>query len=290
MTSARRFARSVKVRDPGTFSPAAVAFVERVVRPVTRLLFRPTMHGLENLPRDRPYLLVANHSAGVGLAELASFASMWISHVGPDRRIAGFALPLGFVVWPLSVMHRHAGTVPSTYEAARDALAKGVPLLVFPGGDHESLKPVWQVHRVDFSGRVGFLRIAREAGIPIIPLGIRNGAWTAPILVRGKWLASLLVAPRILGVKRWGISLLGAVGAIAMALCLPWAWPWRILVIGLWLGSPLTFCPIIPATLHFRIGSPLKAEDLFSSEHDCDDDLAMALARVERAVEAMVRR
>lgn len=289
---AGKFARNIVVENPGQISEWGARFVSRFVGPIVRACFRPTIEGLENLPTDRPYLLVANHSAGVGLAELASFATLWLDHVGTKQRIAGFALPLGFVVWPFSVMHRELGTVPSSYAAAHDALAKGSPLLVFPGGDHESLKPVWQVHNVDFCGRVGFVRIARDANVPIVPIGIRNGAYTAPIVLRSKLLAWLLVVPRLMGVKRWGISLLGLLGCLAIGLLLPASWPIRAALCWLWLGSPLTFLPIFPATLRFRVGEPIEPSELFGSDDQTDDaaKLRTALHRVERAVTNLVQR
>jgi 1-acyl-sn-glycerol-3-phosphate acyltransferase len=283
------FAQHVVVAHPGRISRGAEAVIRGLVAPLVRLCFRPTLEGVEHLPTDRPYLLVANHSAGVGAAEIACIATLWMQHFGTSRPLAGFALPLGFVVWPLSAVHRAIGTVPSTYAAARAALAQGVPLLVFPGGDHESLKPIWQNHRVDFAGRVGFLRIALESGVPIVPLGVRNGAWTAPILLRSRWLSTLLVLPRLMGVKRWGLSLLGVLVATLLALTLPLGPLGTGLALWLWLGSPFIFLPVVPATLRLRIGPPLTLEELFS-DGPGEEALPAARARVEQALEALIRR
>lgn len=273
----------IAVAAPGRVSPRFLRWIDRGLLPVVQLLWRPTLTGLENLPTDGPYLLVANHSAGVGLAELLSFIALYLHHVGAARPLAGFALPLGFHVWPLSAAHRELGTIPSSYEAAAQTLARGVPILIFPGGDHESLQPVFLANRVDFAGRVGFLRIARAAGVPIVPLGIRGGAFTAPILLRSRLLAHLLVAPRwLMGVKRWGISALGLAGALALAAWLPFAWPWRALAVWLWLGSPLTFLPWLPWTLRLHIGAPLPVD--VSPQADSP----AALTAVERAVAAAV--
>ncbi len=282
------FAQHVKVQAPGRVTRGAAKVVRWLVAPVVRLWFRPTLQGTEHLPTDTPYLLVANHSAGVGAAELASIATLWLKHFGTTRPLAGFALPIGFVVWPLSAIHRAIGTIPSTYAAAHDALEKDVPILVFPGGDHESLKPVWQNQRVDFVGRVGFLRIARDAGVPIVPLGIRNGAWTAPILLRSRLLATLLILPRLMGVKRWGLSLLGVSVAALLAVTLPFGPLPTALAIWLWLGSPLIFLPILPATLRLRVGPPLTPSELFAADAS-EDALDDARERIERAVEALVR-
>lgn len=262
----------------GRLSPQALAFARRILLPLVRLLWRPTLTGLEHLPTG-PFLLVANHSAGIGLAELLCFAALYVHQAGPDRPLAGFALARGFALWPLSRLHPHVGTIPSTYEAAADAIGQGVPILVFPGGDHESLQPIWTPNRVDFCGRVGFLRIAHQHQLPLVPLGIRGGAWTAPIVLRARWLATALVVPRwVLGVKRWGISVL-ALGGTAAIWALPWPWPIRVALALLWMGSPLTFLPWLPATLRLRIGPALPPPGA---------DLLAELAKVERAVQGLV--
>lgn len=259
----------------------------RGIEPLIRRCFRPTLEGVERIPSQGPFLLVANHSAGLGLAELVSFAVLYLRDVGPGRRLAGFAHPVGFRVFPLSTLLRGLGAIPSTYGAARDALGKGVPLLVFPGGDHETMRPIWQANRVDLGGRVGFLRIAREAGVPIVPLGIRGSHLTAPVLVRSRLLATLLVAPRLFGAKRWGVSLLAVLGAALIAALVPAPWPVRALLIWLWLGSPLTFVPWVPWRLRLRVGSPLPASDLFAGEPD-EAQLRRALSRVEGTIQSLV--
>lgn len=282
-----RFAQDVVIAHPGRVSPRLVAWSRRFLTPLLRMLHRPTLEGLEHLPTSGPFLLVANHSAGLGVAEIFCFAERFMAHFGTTRPLAGFALPLGFVVWPLSALHQQVGTIPSTYAAGRSALAAGVPILVFPGGDHETLRPVWQANRVDFGGRVGFLRLAREAGVPIVPMGIRGGAWTAPMLLRARWLAWALVLPRLIGQRRWGISLLGLLGAVGIAAWVPLDWPWQALLAWLWLGSPLTFLPMVPWTLRMRVGPPLSPAMLFGDAGD-GAELGPALATVEAAVQGLV--
>ncbi|MGM0577946.1 MAG: 1-acyl-sn-glycerol-3-phosphate acyltransferase [Myxococcota bacterium] len=256
------------------------------MRPVVRAAFRPTLEGTERLPEDGPYLLVGNHSAGLGIAELTSFVALYAERFGGERPLAAFAHPIGFRFPPMAALHRALGSVPSTYEAAEETLAEGVPLLVFPGGDHETLRPVWQAHRVDFGGRRGFLRIARKMGVPVVPMGIRGSHFTAPILLRSRALAWVLVIPRLAGIKRWGVSLLGAAGAATIAVTpLPgWA---RAGLVWLWLASPVQFLPVVPWTIRFRIGEPLSPDILFDPE---DEDLSEALARVEAAVQDLVDR
>jgi 1-acyl-sn-glycerol-3-phosphate acyltransferase len=286
-----RWAEGVRIDNPGRPAPGFVRLVRRVLDPIVQLCHRPTLVGVGSLP-EGPFLLVANHSAGLGLAEINTFIVMYLRHVGPDRPLAGFAHPAAFRVFPLSAALRAMGAVPSTYAAAEKTLSVGVPLLVFPGGDHETLRPIWQANRVDFGGRLGFLRIARTAGVPIVPLGIRGGHFTAPVLFRSRALATLLVAPRVLGVKRWGISLLGVIVAALVLTLVPASWPVRAAIVWLWLGSPLTFFPWVPWTLRMRIGTPIPASELFTpaGSDGGDEQLSRALARVQAAVQALVDR
>ena len=279
--------RDVSVTHAGRPAAWAVRVVLRWVWPLVRALFRPTIRGLEHLPARGPYLLVANHSAGLGLAELSSFAALYLREVGPERPLAGFAHPRAFGMWPTSVIHPALGVVPSTYPAAEATLAMGVPLLVLPGGDHETMRPITQADRVDLGGRVGFLRIARRAGVPIVPLGIRGSHYTAPILWRSKLLATLLVLPRwVFGVKRWGLSLLAVLGAVGLAM-LPLSVPLRLVLMWLWLGSPLVFLPIVPWRVRFAVGAPL---DLAWSERPEAEDaeVARALPQVQAELQRLV--
>lgn len=233
-------------------------------------------------------MLVANHSAGIGLAELLSFACLYAERFGDTRPLAAFAHAAGFRIAPLRAIHRELGCVPSTYEAAYATLRAGVPLLVFPGGDHESLQPIFHGEKVDFGGRRGFLRIARESGVAIVPMGIRGARNTAPILYRARWLADVLVLPRLLGTKRWGVSVLGVLGAVGIffvSSSLPVIA--RIALEWLWLSTPLVFLPWVPARVRFRVGAPLDATTLFG---DAQDDAAFARAYdvVVAAVQAEV--
>lgn len=281
------FAKDIFVERPGRFAAWFVSLVGRLVLPLVRIFYRGALDGTENLPKDRPFLLVSNHNAGLGIAELGTFYALYLAQVGPQRPLAGFALPLGFKVPLFKRVLQAAGAIPSTYEAAEQTLAAGVPILMFPGGDYETTRPVWQANRVDFGGRVGFLRIARKAGVAIVPMGIRGSHVTAPMLFRSESAATLLVQPRLIGQKRWAISLLGVIGAALVATLLPVSWPIRLMVAWLWLGSPLSYFPWLPSVIRMRIGQPIESAELFARARS-DDALERALARVEGSVQELV--
>ncbi len=269
---------------PGQPSRLALRVLTRVVRPLTRVLFRPSLHGLEHLPDHGPFMLVANHSAGVGLAEILCIGGLFAEAFGGTRRIAGFVHPINYTNPFTTWIQDQVGSIPSTYTAAESALSSGVSLLVFPGGDHETLRPIWQANRVDFNRRKGFLKIARRAGVPIVPMGISGSHWTSPILVRGKGLAWALGLPRLMGLKRWGVSLLAALLCVAVA-CSSLDWAWKLVLAWAALASPIGFVPFVPAKIRIRLGPALVPADLF---RDDDPELNNAYDRVVGAVQAQV--
>jgi 1-acyl-sn-glycerol-3-phosphate acyltransferase len=275
------------IERPGEARSSFVWFARVVLYPYVRLLYAPRFEGLERLPPPAagPYLLVANHSGGMASAEIASFAALWARAFDGARPLAGFALPIVFRVPGARTLMSGLGAIPSTYHAARSTLAAGVPILLFPGGDHESLRPFWQASRVDFAGRKGFLKIARVANVPIVPLGIRGSHLTVPILFRAKWLASVLVLPRLIGPKRWAVTLLGVIVSALLLRFVPVGLGLRLLLVYLWLGTPFVYTPILPSRIRMRIGAPISPGDLFRED---DADLSRALARVESAVRSAV--
>jgi 1-acyl-sn-glycerol-3-phosphate acyltransferase len=64
-------------------------------------------------------------------------------------------------------------------------------VLVYPGGDYETFRPSWQSDRVDFGGRKGFIKLALEREVPIVPVVAIGGQETALFLTRGQRAARL---------------------------------------------------------------------------------------------------
>src|SRR5207247_10933453 len=108
---------------------------------------------------------------------------------------------------------RKFGTVGASPENAEQALGSGAALLVYPGGDYEVHRPVWERHRVDFGGRKGFIRLALEHDVPIVPVVAIGGQETSLFLSRGATLARALRLAR--PSRRNGLALsLGLAGSV----------------------------------------------------------------------------
>ena len=285
----RWLAAHARVGDVGVPSPSVLAILSRVVAPLARLLFRPRLAGWERIPRDRPCLLVANHSGG-GFADVACFAVQVLERRETDpRKVTGLAHPLAFFLPGIAWILRGMGAVPSSYEAAAHALGKGAAVLVFPGGDHEAFRPVWQANRVDFAGRQGFLKIAREARVPIVPVGIRGAAFTLPIVWRSRVLAWLMVWPRLFGLKRVPVTLTWLAGSAALGIALADRGALAVLgaIYAFTLLPHLYLLPIVPWTVTLEVGTPLEPDELFGPAGE-DRPLAGSYDRVVGAIRQLV--
>jgi 1-acyl-sn-glycerol-3-phosphate acyltransferase len=68
---------------------------------------------------------------------------------------------------------------------------------VYPGGDYDAYRPTLRQNVIDFNGRAGYVRIAIETGVPIVPVVSIGAQETQLFLTRGDRLAKRLGLHRI---------------------------------------------------------------------------------------------
>jgi 1-acyl-sn-glycerol-3-phosphate acyltransferase len=168
--------------------------------------FRAEVRGLGNIPESGPVLLVGNHSGGNLTPDTTVFTLAFTTFFGVERRFYQLAHNL-VLAMPMLGSLRKFGTVAASPSNARKALDSGAALLVYPGGDYEVHRPSWEGNRVDFGGRKGFIRLALERDVPIVPVVSIGGQETALFLSRGERLARLLALDRLFRLKVLPISL-----------------------------------------------------------------------------------
>ncbi len=213
------------------------------------LWYRGEVRGLGNIPDDGPVLLVGNHSGGNMTPDTIVFTLAFNTYFGVERPFFQLAHNLVLSMPGLGSLRRF-GTVAASPDNARKALESGAALLVYPGGDYEVHRPSWQGNRVDFNGRKGFIHLALEEGVPIVPVVAIGGQETALFLSRGEGLARLLALDRMFRLK-----------VLPVSLALPW-----ILNVGDMLGHiPL------PAKLTIETLPPIDLEDEFGPDPDVDE-------------------
>ena len=162
---------------------------------------RADVRGLDNVPAEGPVLLVGNHSGGTLISDTFVFAQAFYDHFGPLRRFHQLAHDLLFQIPGVRGSLSRYGTVPASPENMRRALERDAALLVYPGGDHETYRPSWESAEIDFAGRTGFVRLAIEHNVPIVPVVAIGGQETALFLGRGRRFARALRLDSLLRLK-----------------------------------------------------------------------------------------
>jgi 1-acyl-sn-glycerol-3-phosphate acyltransferase len=209
----------LEARDPDYIRRTLPAW-----RAVSSTYFRAKVEGLDNVPADEPVLLVGNHSGGFIIVDTFVFAQSFYDHFGPDRRFHQLAHDVVFKVPGGRAIGRRWGMVPASRQNMRDALDRGAALLVYPGGEIETFRPSWESSDVDFAGRTGYVELALEMDVPIVPVVAIGGQETALFLGRGRRLAKTLGLDRMLRLKvlpaqlapPWGLTVLDAPGRIPL--------------------------------------------------------------------------
>jgi 1-acyl-sn-glycerol-3-phosphate acyltransferase len=170
--------------DIDAWDPDYIRRVLPLWRAVFCNYFRAEVRGLDNIPENGPALLVGNHSGGTYIADTFVFAAEFYAHFGPERRFHQLAHDIAARL-PATGLSRW-GTVAASHENARRAFDKGAPVLVYPGGDYETFRPSWHSDRIEFAGRKGFIKLALERGVPIVPVVAIGGQETALFATRGE--------------------------------------------------------------------------------------------------------
>jgi 1-acyl-sn-glycerol-3-phosphate acyltransferase len=183
--------------------------------------FRGEVRGLENIP-DGPALLVGNHSGGLLIADTFLFATAFYHHFGPQHRFHQLAHQV-VARTPLLGSLRRYGTLNASHDDARKAFDLGAPVLVYPGGDWETFRPSWRGGEADLAGRRGFLRLALEAGVPVVPVVSLGGQENGLFLTRGERLAEVTGFAKLTRIKVLPVTVGPPFGVTIMDL--PFRWP-----------------------------------------------------------------
>jgi 1-acyl-sn-glycerol-3-phosphate acyltransferase len=191
--------------DLGEWDPDYIRRTLPLMGSFFRTYFRGEVRGLENVPAEGPALLVGNHSGGLMIADTFVLTTAFYEHFGPDRRFHQLAHDVAARFPGLGI--RPYGTVRASHENARRAFDLGAPVLVYPGGDYETFRPTWHSDQIEFGGRRGFVRLALEANVPIVPVVAIGGQETALFLTRGERVARAVRLDKLARIKVLPVSI-----------------------------------------------------------------------------------
>lgn len=258
--------------EPSHFDPDDVArddaklaeVVERV-GPFLDFWFQPEIRGLERVPKG-PALLVGNHNGGsmspdsfvIGVALYRAHGvgavPYWLGH---DMLVK---LPLFRQVVPL-------GVVRASKAMAHELFAANRKVLVYPGGEQETLRPWAERDRIVFAGRTGYIRLALRERVPVVPVVVAGAHEVFVVVGGGEALARMLLTKTLFRVKTWPLTL-----------SLPW---------GLTPGPPPLYLPFpvrmlgeVLEPIEFDPSGPEAADD-HAYVRRCDD---LVRARMQAAL------
>ncbi len=233
------------------------------LRTLSQVYFRADVAGLDRIPPSGPVLLVGNHSGGTMIADTFVFAQAFYDRFGPERHFTQLAHDLVFKTPGLRTLVQRYGTVPASPENMARALNEDGALLVYPGGDEDTYRPSWETGEVSFAGRTGFVKLALEHGVPVVPVVALGGQETALFLGRGKRLAQALQLNRLARLKVLPVVLGPPFGVTVLD------FPGRI---------PL------PSKITIRVMPPIDLRKKLGRNPDVEDGYRLVTSRMQRTL------
>lgn len=139
--------------------------------PILRLIGRPKVTGLDNLPAQGPAILASNHLAVVDSFYLPLMIPRRMYFLAKSEYFTGTGLKGAFQRWFFSstgqipIDRTGADAAAGALEAARRQLDKGDLMGMYPEGTRS---PDGRLYK----GKTGLARLALETGVPVIPVAM----------------------------------------------------------------------------------------------------------------------
>jgi 1-acyl-sn-glycerol-3-phosphate acyltransferase len=245
--------------------------VWRAQEPLWELLldryFRVEVDGWQRLPEE-PSLLVGVHSGCALTMDAWTLIAAWYRRFGMSRILHGTAHDVLMATPGLGEYFRACGVLPADSEAVSRALAAGHDVIVWPGGEEDSMRSWRKRDTAVLAGRKGFVRQALRSGVPIVPVASVGGSDTVFVLSEGRFVAR--IADRLLGL---GSALRGVMLPITLGV------PFGVAVEILPTHMPL------PAKIRTELLDPIRVDD---DPDRADDDryVERVYTEVEAAIQA----
>ena len=181
--------------------------------PLMDYYFRMEIEGWELLPPP-PALIVGIHSGAPFVWDAWTVGIQWWRRFGEERILHGTAHDALMAMPGVGAYFRSMGVLPAAPDSIASALAAGRDVALWPGGEIDSLRPWTDRDKAVLGGRTGFIRMAINAGVPIVPVATVGGPDSMPVLFRGRRLAKALQLDKVARLKvfpfalsaPWGIA------------------------------------------------------------------------------------
>ncbi|HEY7596428.1 MAG TPA: lysophospholipid acyltransferase family protein [Actinophytocola sp.] len=156
-------------------------FVRHVLAPLARLVYRPRVEGLENVPTEGPVIIAANHRAVLDTAVISLVVRRPVRFLGKaeyftsrgvrGRLMAAFVDALGFI--PVERGNAHAGL--AALNAGQNVLNNGGVFAIYPEGTRSLDGRLYR-------GHTGVAVLALTTGAAVVPVALTG---TEKLMPRG---------------------------------------------------------------------------------------------------------
>jgi 1-acyl-sn-glycerol-3-phosphate acyltransferase len=151
-----------------------------VLPPALRAIWRPTVHGLEHVPRSGGVILASNHRSFVDSVVIPAVAprkvvflakSDYFTGTGP-KGLASRAFFEGLGMLPVDRDDTKAAI--ASLDIALGVLARGEAFGIYPEGTRSRDGRLYR-------GRTGMAHLALTAGVPVVPVGLTGTEKVQPV-------------------------------------------------------------------------------------------------------------
>lgn len=240
---------------------SAVAGFDRLAR-----YHRLEVRGIDRIPVDGPALLVGNHNGGLNPVD-GLFLIHYYRTLGYERPVYILAHDILFRLKKMADVLESVGIIRARKGQARELLAAGHKVLVFPGGDIESMRPFRERRKIVLAERQGFIHLALRTGAPIVPVVSAGSHETMLVLSQGTRLARFLNLPKF-----------ARLSSLPLQLAAPWGLMWGP-------TCALPYLPL-PAKITVQVGDPIAIDRC--DEPEISERSAPIYGTVERTMQSML--
>lgn len=147
------------------------ALIKAVLGPIMRLMFRPQVEGVENIPGDGPVILAGNHLTFIDSVIMPLNCDRQVFFIGKDEYVTGKGLKGRLMAW----FFTGVGMIPVDRDGGRGGVAalmtgrrvldEGKVFGIYPEGTRS---PDGRLYR----GRTGIARLTLMTGAPVVPFAV----------------------------------------------------------------------------------------------------------------------
>lgn len=151
-----------------------------VLGPLLRLIFRPWVRGMENIPSSGPVILASNHLSFSDSIFLPLQSRRPVVFLAKSEYFTGKGIKGALVRWffkatgQLSIDRSGGKASEASLNTGLSVLSQGLVLGIYPEGTRS---PDGKLYR----GRTGIARMALESKVPVIPVAMIDTEKVQPI-------------------------------------------------------------------------------------------------------------